>query len=81
MNIIKKERRVDMKVYNDRFIIQTKNSPIKFYGQNGDWVEEVNEAKLYVVEEEAKSDTLKRSQMDGKELEYVIVPCLVTYNF
>lgn len=70
-----------MKVYNERFIIQTKDSPIKFYGENGDWVEEINEAKLYVTEGDAKADAAKRSQMDGVELEYIIVQCLITYNF
>ena len=70
-----------MKVYNERFIIQTKDSPIKFYGENGDWVEEINEAKLYVTESDAKADAAKRSQMDGVELEYIIVQCLITYNF
>lgn len=62
-----------MKVYNDRYTIQSNGSPIKFLGFD-DMVDEINEACFYENEDEANE--IIKGKTDCK-----IIKCKITYEF
>ena len=68
-----------MKVFNDRFIIQTNNSPIQFHAQKGALVDEINQAAFYVDKESAEGDL--KMYADKPDLQCHITPCKITYDF
>ena len=63
-----------MKVYNQRYIIQTNGSPIKFLGCEDNMVDEINEASFFESEEEVNE--VIKGKTDCK-----IVSCEITYKF
>ena len=67
-----------MKVYNQRFVIQTINSPIQFHAQKGALVDEINQAAFYV--DRASAEELKM-YADKPDLQCHIVDCEITYTF
>jgi len=68
-----------MKVYNDRFIIQTNVSPIMFHAQKGELVDEINQAAFYIDKERAEEDL--KMYADKPDLQCHITACKITYDF
>ena len=62
-----------MKVYNQRYGIQSNGSPIKFLGYD-DMVDEINEAVLYETEEEVTEEL--KGKTDCK-----VISIKITYEF
>lgn len=67
-----------MKVYHERFIIQSNESPILFHANKGEQVDEINEAAFYVSKEKAEEDLAMYDKADGA---YHVAKCMITYNF
>ena len=63
-----------MKVFNNNYMIQTVNAPIRFLGAKEGFVDEPNQAHLFTKKSEAEEE-IKGMQ------ECKIVDCLVTYEF
>lgn len=62
-----------MKVYNEKFAIQSNGSPIKFVGKD-EMVDEINEAFFFDTREKAEED------LKGKT-ECKVINCKITYEF
>lgn len=76
--IIKKGRKSangerEMKVYNEKYTIQTNGSPIKFVGKD-EMVDEINQAFFFDDEESANEDI--KGKTDCK-----VISCKITYEF
>lgn len=67
-----------MKVYNERYIIQSNESPILFHANKGETVEEINEAAFYVDKTKAEEDL---SMYDKSDQAFHVAKCMITYNF
>lgn len=68
-----------MRVYNDRFIIQTNNSPIQFHAQKGELVDEINSAAFYLSRDKAEEDM--KMYADKPDVQCHIASCKITYEF
>lgn len=62
-----------MKVYNEKYTIQTNGSPIKFVGKD-EMVDEINQAFFFDDEESANEDI--KGKTDCK-----VISCKITYEF
>ena len=65
-----------MKVYNEKFAIQSNGSPIKFLGKDGkdDMVDEINQAYFFDTKDKAEEDI--KGKQDCK-----VIGCKITYEF
>ena len=68
-----------MKVFNERYIIQTDESPIKFHAQKGELVDEINLAAFYVSRDKAEEDL--KMYAEKPDIKCHITTCMLTYEF